>query len=127
MKKVMPFLGAILLFAVLSLTSCGGSSKKNTTTDEEKEINTDTLAYLYGKWKYEEMGVAMNLEINSDKTFSWSSDFGSFNGNWSMANNLISFTPSDNLNPPFTLLKSNDGSLQEQTNNEVKPIYNKIK
>lgn len=126
MKKIITICGAIL-FVTIILSSCGGSNKKKENKQEVKEIKTDSLAYLYGKWKYEEMGVAMNLKINSDKTFSWSSDFGSFNGNWSMTNNLISFTPSDNLNPPFTLLKSNDGSLQEQTNNEVKPIYNKIK
>ena len=127
MKKIITICGAMLLFVTIILSSCSGSNKRKENKQEVKEIKTDSLAYLYGKWKYEEMGVAMNLKINSDKTFSWSSDFGSFNGNWSMTNNLISFTPSDNLNSPFTLLKSNDGSLQEQTNNEVKPVYNKIK
>ena len=127
MKKIMKFSVIFLLFAVILFTSCVVSDEKNKQKQETKEVNTDTLYYLYGKWKFEEVGIAMNLEINSDKTFTWNSDFGNFKGTWTLAKNLITFKPSDNLNPPFTLLKDTDGSLKEQTNSDLKPVYYKIK
>lgn len=122
MNRLTTIYGIIILIASLCLTSCRGSSKKNTNSGDQK----DTLAYLYGKWKFEEMGVEMTLKIYSDKSFSWSSSFGSYNGVWSIANNILYFTPSDNLNPPFKLIKNNDGSLQEQTNEGIKPVYIKV-
>ena len=124
MKKI-SILKAIFVASVI-LTGCDSSNTNNAQTEGQKAAKSDTTAYLCGKWKYEEMGIAMNLEINSDKTFSWSSDFGNFNGSWSRTNNLVFFTPSDNLNPPFTLAISKDGSLEEQTNENVKPVYIKI-
>ena len=124
MKNKLKIFGTILVSTII-LASCGGDNKKDNVTTE-KEINNDSLAYLYGKWKYEELGIAMNLKINSDKTFSWDSDFGSFNGTWSCENNSITFTPDDKLNKQFVLLKNSEGSLEEQTADDVKPIYNKV-
>ena len=37
MKKIITFCGATLLFASLSLTSCGDSKKKNDNTDESQK------------------------------------------------------------------------------------------
>jgi hypothetical protein len=124
MKNKFKIFGTILVSTII-LASCGGDNKKDNVTTE-KEINNDSLAYLYGKWKYEELGIAMNLKINSDKTFSWDSDYGSFNGTWSYENNSITFTPDDELNEQFVLLKNSEGSLEEQTADDVKPIYNKV-
>jgi hypothetical protein len=124
MKNKFKIFGTILVSTII-LASCGGDNKKDNVTTE-KEINNDSLAYLYGKWKYEVLGIAMNLKINSDKTFSWDSDYGSFNGTWSYENNSITFTPDDELNEQFVLLKNSEGSLEEQTADDVKPIYNKV-
>ena len=118
MKKTVTFF-VVILFAFSSLTSC--SDKKE--NKETKENPKDSLAYLYGDWKFEEMGVIMKLKINSDKSFYWDSDYGGFVGTWTCTNDIIDFKPNDDLNPPFKLIKTSDGRLEEETTEEIKPIY----
>lgn len=114
----------IIAIAIAMNISCNDTGQSQNQVDNTNQ--NDTTSLLVGKWQFEEMGIALNLEINSDKTFFWSSDFGNFNGSWSRKNKTLFFTPSDNFNPPFTLVLRKDGSLEDQTSESVKPIYKKI-
>lgn len=111
---------SILIVSTILLTSCSNSNKN------KEQKSSDTEDPLFGKWQYEEMGIKMNIEILENKTYIWSSAYGSCDGKWKEKNDTLFLNPNDNLQSKIILLNDKKGKLIEITDENIKPIYTKI-
>ncbi len=111
---------SILIVSTILVTSCSNSNKN------KEQKSSDTEDPLFGKWQYEEMGITMNIEILENKTYIWSSAYGSYDGKWKEKNDTLFLNPNDNLQSKIILLNDKKGKLIEITDENIKPIYTKI-
>jgi hypothetical protein len=119
----------IFLALVIIISSCGDKSKEGNMSNSNSEglvDNKDTEETLFGKWQYEEMGITMNIEILENKTYIWSSAYGSFDGKWKEKNDTLFLNPNDNLQSKIILLNDKKGKLIEITDENIKYIFTKI-